>query len=357
MSWVPRESKNMSKNINRASGTLIHIGDEWLEDESIVYTVYDEDSIETLILEGLSQLKLGSLDLKRRVGWVDIVGLHNVELFKEIGRELKLHSLLLEDVLNTTQRSKVKDYGDHIFIIVKSAYMTEENTIETEQVSFILFEDKLISIREFKSDIFNATIDRLNKGSTSRKKGADYLLHSLLDEIIDNHLVVMEYLGDRIDTTEEALLESPRKQILNQIYDLKRELIYISSFVWPMKSVVSNLSKYDHKVLDEKTYPYIRRLSEDLSQISDMISTYRDICSNMLDTYMSSIGNKTNDVMKVLTIFSTIFIPLTFIAGVYGMNFEYIPELDWRYSYAIFWAVSVIITIVMIRFFKRRDWL
>lgn len=229
--------------------------------------------------------------------------------------------------------------------------------LDTEQISFLLFEKQLISFQESESSIFNPLIKRLAEGTYIRKNGADDLLYGLIDTIVDNYFLIMEKIGDDIDTVEDELLSNPTKEVLHEIYTLKRELVYIRNSLWPMRNIVSSLSRDDYGFIDEKTTHYFRDVHDHTIQMIDIIETYRDICSGMLDTYLSSIANKTNDVMKILTIFSTIFIPLTFLAGIYGMNFKYIPELNWKYSYPVFWIISIITTIVMIRFFKKKKWL
>jgi magnesium transporter len=198
---------------------------------------------------------------------------------------------------------------------------------------------------------------RLKEGTNIRKNGADDLLYGLLDAIVDNYFLIVEDIGEKIDTVEDELLLNPKKEILQKIYTLKRDLIYIRNSLWPMRNVISSLSKNDYDLIDGKTIYYLRDVYDHVIQMIDIIETYRDICSGMLDTYLSSIGNKTNEVMKVLTIFSTIFIPLTFLAGVYGMNFRYLPELNWKYGYFSFWIISIIIIILMLRFFRKKDWL
>ena len=235
--------------------------------------------------------------------------------------------------------------------------LVEDGELEVEQFSFILFKDLVISFQQWDSKIFDSILSRLSEGSNIRKNGADDLLYALTDTIVDNYFLVVEKIGENIDEVEDIVLLNPKREVLQEIYKLKRDLIYIRKTLWPMRNAISSISKNDYDLVDEKTLYYFRDVYDHIIQMIDIIETYRDICSGMLDTYLSSISNKTNDIMKVLTIFSTIFIPLTFIAGVYGMNFRYLPELNWKYGYASFWIISAVITGFLLRFFKKKNWL
>ncbi|MCQ4923414.1 magnesium/cobalt transporter CorA [Tissierella carlieri] len=351
---MTKESKNIAKIVNTPLGSLIHVGEKKVENIKITYTKYNNLELERKEINDLSKF---INDTDDKVKWLDIIGIHDTNLVNKICQSLKVHPLVIEDILNTSQNPKMEDYDDYIFLVTKLMYFNEEEELETEQISFILFKDKLISFQELETELFDGILCRLKEGTNIRKNGADDLLYGLLDAIVDNYFLIVEDIGEKIDTIEDELLLNPKKEILQKIYILKRDLIYIRNSLWPMRNVISSLSKNDYDLIDGKTIYYLRDVYDHVIQMIDIIETYRDICSGMLDTYLSSIGNKTNEVMKVLTIFSTIFIPLTFLAGVYGMNFRYLPELNWKYGYFSFWIISIIIIILMLRFFRKKDWL
>lgn len=352
---MPKEGKNIARNVNMPPGSLIHIGEKRMDDIIIVYRKYNSQEFEEKNLEKVDEFIYDKCNNK--VKWLSIIGLHDTNLISNLCETLNIHPLVIEDILNTGQGTKLEDYDDYLFLNTKLTFQNHKNEFDTEQISFILFKDKLISFQELESPIFNPLIKRLTDGTYIRKNGADDLLYGLLDATVDNYFLLMEEIGDRIDIIEDDLLSNPTNDILQEIYILKRELIFIRNSLWPMRNIISSLSKNEYELIDERTTYYLRDIYDHIIQMIDIIETYRDICSGMLDTYLSSIGNKTNEVMKVLTIFSTIFIPLTFLAGVYGMNFKYIPELNWKYSYHSFWIISIVITGIMIRFFRKKGWL
>ncbi|WP_313758262.1 magnesium/cobalt transporter CorA [Tissierella sp.] len=351
---MTKESKNIAKMVNIPLGSLIYVGEKKVENVKCTYTKYNSLEMERKEIHNLREF---INDIDKKIRWLDIIGIHDIDLINKLCEALEIHPLVIEDILNTSQNPKVEEYEDYIFLVTKMMYFNKDGELETEQISFILFKDRLISFRELDSKIFDTVLNRLKEGSNIRKNGADDLLYALVDAIVDNYFIIIEDIGEKIDYIEDDLLLNPKKEILQKIYLLKRELIYIRNSLWPMRNAISSLSKNDYDLIDGKTIYYLRDVYDHVIQIIDIMETYRDICSGMLDTYLSSIGNKTNEVMKILTIFSTIFIPLTFIAGVYGMNFKYLPELNWKYGYLSFWIISTIIIIVMLRFFRKKDWL
>ena len=320
----------------------------------IIYTRYNSDEFARDEMFDLDEIVLDKDD---KVKWINITSLENIDLINRVGERFKLHPLVIEDILNTDHMPKLEDYDKYLFLIIEGINLDDSEKMETKQFSFILFKDIIISFQESETGIFENILERLREGANIRKNGADDLLYALTDMVVDNYFLVVERIGEKIDEVEDKVLLNPRKEVLQEIYKLKRDLIYIRKTLWPMRNAVSSISKNDFDLVDEKTLYYFRDVYDHIIQMIDIIETYRDICSGMLDTYLSSISNKTNDIMKVLTIFSTIFIPLTFIAGVYGMNFRYLPELSWKYGYASFWVISLIITGFMLRFFKKKNWL
>ena len=288
--------------------------------------------------------------------WLDVTGLEDEPLIFNIGNGLNIHNLVLKDIIDVEQNPKIADYEDYMFLITKTTQYLDEELV-TKQISFILFKDKLISFSESTSDIFSGVNDSIKDMHNLRKNGPDDLLYYLLDQIVDNYFTTIETIGTKIDNLEDYLLDNPTKEFLSRVHSIKRQLIYMRSLLYHMRNVTSSLSKNEFDLIDGKTIYYLRDVNDQIMQIIDLVETYRDVCSNMLDTYLSSIGNKTNEVMKVLTIFSSIFIPLTFLAGVYGMNFKYFPEINWKYGYLGFWVISFLLIGFMIRFFRKKGWM
>lgn len=352
---MSKDEKNISRNINPPPESAVNEGEEKTKPTKMFYTKYDSKDIQRKKIEKIDEFIYDKQEGK--VQWLNIIGLQDTNLIQKLCEALEVHPLVIEDILNTGQAVKFGDYDDYLFVNTKSIIFNKEDELDTEQISFLLFKNLLISFQESESTIFKPLIKQLAEGTYIRKNDADDLLYGLLDNIVDHYFIILEELGDEIDTVEDELLFNPTREVLHKIYILKRDLIFIRNTLWSMRNLLSTLSKNEFDLIDEKATRYFRDVYDNAIQIIDIMETYRDICSGMLDTYLSSIANKTNDVMKILTIYSTIFIPLSFLAGVFGMNFEYMPELNWKYSYPVFWLVSIIITIMMIRFFKKKDWL
>jgi magnesium transporter len=346
-----------SKKQGLPPGSLIYTGKDnskKIEIETINY------SHELLLEEKISNIT----DLKyekdsKSVYWININGVHNTELLKTLGEKFIIHNLVLEDILNTTQRPKVEFFDDHIFLVIKMlSYNNKEAEIDSEQVSFILGHNYVISFQEKPGDVFDPLRNRIkNSSGKVRNLGSDYLAFALLDIIIDNYFILLEHLGEKLEKYEESLIKKADKEILNRIYFLKRENLLLRNSVWPVRELVSQLEKSDSGIIKKKTIIYFRNLYDHTIQVIDSVEIYRDLLSGLIELYMTGTSNKTNEVMKVLTIISTIFIPLTFIAGIYGMNFKYMPELGWHWAYFSVWGVMLILTILMLWFFRRKKWL
>ncbi|MDY0045213.1 MAG: magnesium/cobalt transporter CorA, partial [Syntrophales bacterium] len=293
------------------------------------------------------------------VTWINIDGLHDTGLIEKIGSNLGIHSLVLEDVLHTTQRPKIENYEDYILIVLRMLYYASDvHEIKSEQISIILGSHYVISFQELEGDVFEPLRERIrhNKGKI-RKSGADYLAYGLLDSIIDNYFVLLEKIGIQIGELEEELSTEPQKQTVEKIHSLKQEIIFLRKSVWPLREVIAECERTESDLIKEDLSFYLRDLYDHTIQVIDVVETYHDLLSGMLDLYLSRMSNKMNEVMKVLTIFASIFIPLTFIAGIYGMNFKYMPELEWKWSYPVFWVVIIVAALVMLAFFKKRKWL
>jgi len=352
-----RLTKKRSAKIGLPPGTLIHIGERKTEKVRIRILDYDEAQFEEEEAKTIEE----SFPFKDKstITWINIDGIHQVEIIEKLGNYFGLHPLLLEDILNTEQRPKMEDYGDYIFIVLKMLYLGEANNeIEAEQVSLILGSNFVISFQERGRDVFEPVRDRIrNAKGRIRKAGADYLAYTLLDAIVDNYFIILESLGETMEETEEQLTTNPNPETLQLIHALKKEMIFLRKSIWPLREVVSGLERCESSLIHESTGAYLRDVYDHTIQIIDTVESFRDMISGMLDIYLSSISNKMNEVMKVLTIFASIFIPLTFVAGVYGMNFSFMPELKWQWGYFGILGVMALVGISLMVYFRRRKWL
>ncbi|HDR46993.1 MAG TPA: magnesium/cobalt transporter CorA, partial [Geoalkalibacter subterraneus] len=292
------------------------------------------------------------------ISWINVEGLHQVEVIETLGQGFGLHPLVLEDILNTDQRPKVEIYDDYIFIVVKMLlYDTEHEGVRTEQVSLVLGKNFVISFQECHGDVFDGVRERLRHGRRIRFLGSDYLAYALIDAIVDSHFFILEKIGEEIEQLEDELLADPSPESLNQIHRLRREMILLRKSVWPLRELVSELSREDTPMVSRETGVFLRDVYDHCIQVIDTVETFRDLLGGMLDLYMSNVSNRMNEVMKVLTLIATIFIPLTFIAGVYGMNFEYMPELSWKWAYPAVWGIMIGVGIGLVFLFKKKNWL
>ncbi len=349
--------KRSSKKAGLPPGTLVHIGEKVTEKTRISLAEYDGQGFQEKELKDLETCYL--FPPEPAVTWVNVVGIQQVEVLEKVGSCFLVHPLALEDIPNTEQRPKVEDYGEDLFIVVKLiSYNERKDEIESEQISLILRPNALLSFQEKEGDDFAAVKERLRAGKGRlRKMGADYLAYTLLDIVVDQYFVVLEKLGERIEVLEGKLLADPSTATLQKIQKLKKEMLLLRKWVWPLREVISSLERGEFPGIQESTRIYLRDVYDHTIQVMDSIEIYRDMLSGMLDIYLSSLNNRMSAVMKVLTIIATVFMPLTFLAGVYGMNFKYMPELDWPWGYPLVLAVMAIIAILMLTLFRRKKWL
>lgn len=294
------------------------------------------------------------------ISWIDIEGLGNSEALTKFGEHFGLHPLVLEDILNTHQRPKLEEYENYFYVVARMLIAGKNpiDAVHSEQVSFILGKNFLITFQEIPGDVFDPVRQRVEQGrGKSRKMGPDYLLYALLDAIVDNYFVVLQSLADRIETVEQSVVWQPRREDLDIVHKLRRELLYLRRNVWPLREVVGSLDRSDSPLIAEETGIYLRDLHDHVVQVMDAVENFRDVLISVQDLYMSGISNRINEIIRVLTIISTIFVPLTFLAGVYGMNFRYFPELAWKWSYLAFWVISIVVVISLIAFLRRRKWM
>jgi len=358
-----KPAKKISDKAGLPPGTLVYIGEKKVENVRITYLDYDEENFEEKQVATIEEcLKFKDTPT---VTWINIDGLHNVEIIEKLGRRFELHPLILEDILHTGQRPKLEDFEKYIFVVlIMLSYNGDNQKIETEQVSIVLGSNFVISFQERVGDVFEKIRDRLrNAKGRIRKMGSDYLAYALLDAIVDSYFPILEKMGEKIETLEEELVTDPTEQTLQQIHRLKRKLIILRRSVWPLREVISGLQRTESALIKESTSLYLRDVYDHTIQIIDTIESFRDMVSGMVDLYLSSISNKMNSVMKVLTIIATIFIPLTFIAGIYGMNFNAekspfnMPELDWYWGYPVALLAMVVVAVIMLIYFRKKKWL
>lgn len=352
---IPSFLKTASK-AGMAPGALQHIGKQKVENSQITLWTYDEKTYEEKTITNVEDCK--QLINKDKMNWVNVDGAHDLNIIESLGKQFGLHALLLEDILNTTHRPKIEEFEDCFFVVVKMLrYIEGEKSVNVEQMSIVLKENLVLSFQEQSQDIFKPMCERLQAGKGKlRSSGADYLVYRILDAIADGYFTVLEKIGEDIELMEEQFLENPNDAFISSVYQMKREMLFIRKAIYPLRDVVVQLQRSDSPFISDTTAPFLRDMYDHTIQATDTVDTFRDLLANMLDNYLSIMSHKMNAVMKVLTIIATIFIPLTFIAGVYGMNFKYMPELEWPLGYPVIWGVMITVVIVMVAYFKKKRW-
>lgn len=354
--------RRRSEKAGLPPGELVYVGEETGASVSVTIIDYDEKGYRVRVADTMEECV--PYREKPGVTWINVDGLHDVPIIEKLGGCFGLHPLTVEDVLNTEQRPKTDITDEYVYIVLNMlTYDEQEKEIDSEQLSIVLGGNFVITFQERKGDIFDAVRERLkNDRGRIRKAGADYLAYSLIDGVIDNYFKVLEAIGEDIEEIEDELVADPSKETILNIHFLKRETIYLRRAVWPLREIISRLERGETPLIRPATAVYLRDIYDHTVQVIDTVETYRDLIAGMLDIYLSSISNRLNEIMKVLTIFAAIFIPLTFIAGVYGMNFNTqrsplnMPELNAYFGYPAVLAVMFAIAVVMLIFFKRRNW-
>ena len=349
--------KKASEKAGLPPGSPVHVGEIKVDEVTITLIDYDQTNYKELEIENIEE----SFPFKETptITWININGLHEVDIIKKIGKHFNLHSLVQEDIVHTGQRPKLENLEEHLFVILKMFYYREEeDEVEAEQVSIILGSDFVISFQEEEGDTFNFVRDRLrNNRGRIRRMGADYLAYVLIDSIVDNYFSILEKYGEKIEALEEELTTNSGIETLNTIHRLKKDIVLLRRFVWPLREVIGGLQREESSLISDSIMVFIRDLYDHTIQVIDSIDTLQEILSGLQDLYLSSVSNKMNEVMKVLTIFASIFIPLTFMAGIYGMNFEFMPELKLRWAYPALWVAMITVALGLLIFFRRRKWL
>ncbi|MDD4201953.1 MAG: magnesium/cobalt transporter CorA [Candidatus Omnitrophica bacterium] len=359
---MARFIKKISNTIGLEPGALVYVGEKKTEHVRISIIDYDQDKFTQKYIDNIEDCFL--LRDTKTVSWINIDGIHDTALIEKIGNHFNIHHLFMADIVNTSQRPKFEDAENYMFLILKMLYFDEkENDIKCEQVSLIVGQNFVISFQETEGDVFDILRNRIKmaKGKI-RKMGADYLVYSIIDALVDNYFVILEKVGENIESMEDDLINEPTPKSVQTIQDLKRDIIFLRKTIWPLREVINGLEKTESKLIKKTTAVYLRDIYNHTIQIIDTIESFRDTVSGTLDIYLSSVSNRMNEVMKVLTIIATIFIPLTFVAGIYGMNFNTaisplnMPELNWRYGYVFAWIIMISIVVGMVTYFKRKKW-
>jgi len=347
-----------SRKAGLPPGSLVHVGEKKSERTKITIMDYDGKAFQEK--EAKSVEECFSFKETATVTWINIDGVHDSELVGKLGSHFGVHPLILEDIMTTAQRPKMEDLGDYIYVVLRMLTCEKDKDgVFSEQVSMILGPNFVISFQESAGgDVFDPVRDRIRTGKGRlRTLGPDYLAYALIDAIVDNYFLVLEKIGERVEVLEEDLVTNPNQETLHEMHALKREMIYVRRSVWPLREVISGLERAESPLIKQTTGIFLRDVYDHTIQVIDTVETYRDMLSGMLDIYLSSVSNRMNQVMKVLTIIATIFIPLTFLAGVYGMNFKFMPELEWRWGYFVIVGIMLAVGITMLIIFRRKKWM
>ena len=355
---MPDSLRTASEKWGLPPGSLIHVG-EILEAETKISVIdYSKDNVEELRVRSIDEiLKYKESD---SITWVVVEGLTDVDTVERIGAMFGIHQLVLEDILNTHQRPKFEEFDNYLYIVLKSVQSEDEQfSVSYEQVSLLVLRNMVIAFKEETDNLFHPVLQQiLTSKGRFRTLGADYLTYAILDAVVDQNFILMDSLDDAVTSLEDSLLASePTPDTLNTIQRLKREIVSIRRHVSPVRELMAGMLRSESELIQEKTHIYLRDVADHTIRVIESIESYRDILSGLLDIYISSVSNKMNEVMKVLTVFASIFIPLTFLAGIYGMNFEYMPELKWKWAYPTLWTAFIAIPLVLIAYFRRKKWL
>jgi len=352
-----RFMKRISRKKGLAPGALIHIGERKIEKVGISMMKYTADHVNEISVQDIRQC--GPLKENDSITWINVNGIHQADLIETIGKIYDIHALTLEDIMNTAHRPKVEDFDTYVFLVIKMLQWDKpSDEIKSEQISLVVGHNYLMSFQENEGDVFGPLRDRIRKGKGRiRKLGSDYLAYSIMDAVVDHYFSILEIMGEKIEYLEDEILTNPSPEMLQHLHNMKGEMIYLRKQVWPLREIVNTLIRGDHPMMSENIHMYFRDVYDHTIHVIDTIESFRDILSGILDIYLSVASHRMNEVMKVLTIIATLFIPMTFVAGVYGMNFRFMPELEWKWGYVFVWCVMIGISGIMLLFFKRKSWL
>lgn len=352
----PRHLKKLSKKTGMPPGAVCYIGEQRDFIPNLNLIEYSPDFFEQKTIKRISEVDVAG---RNHVHWLNVEGIHDTQLIEQIGEHFQLHPLILEDIVNTSQRPKLEEYDNCVFITLKSLVFNEkEKRVTPEQISIVLFKNLVITFQEQIGDTLSEVLERIKLSKFKiRGKGTDYLVYALIDLIVDKYYFSIEALGSQLELLEDEVFNNPSPASLQKIQSIKHELLEVRRSVYPLREVINRFQKDDLDFINENNLKYFNDVYDHTIKIIDTIETYRELNTGLKDIYLSSISLKMNQIMQVLTIVGAIFIPITFLAGVYGMNFDYMPELHWKYSYPVFWLIILLIIGALITFFRRKKWL
>lgn len=353
---IPKMPSRFHKKKGKAPGTITYMGHRENLDSVVNILEYNENKFNVHAPGNIDEIVAHKGP--PLVSWIDIVGLSDEAFIEKVGKRFGLNSLIMEDIVNTQQRPKIDEYDTYIFGVFKMLYINDNNQLTYEHVALVLLENCVLVFQELEEDVFTGVRERIGKGSGRiRSRGADYLFFALLDAIVDNYFAVLEYLNEKIEALEELVYANPRPEVAQQIQELKKEVLRVRRWVYPVKELVGHLIETDNVLISKDTKIFLRDVLDHAIEVNESLQIYREMSMSLMEMYMSNMSNKMNEVMKVLTIMASIFIPLTFIAGVYGMNFDHMPELHWEYGYYMVWGVMIALFVGMMVYFRSKNWL
>jgi len=352
---MARMLKARSHKKGLAPGSVVYVGTGGADNLKIELLSYNAEQAEERSITAEFAALEPSADA---VTWVDIDSLQDTELIQQVGARFGIHELVLEDVVNTGQRPKLEEHDGYLYLVLKVLDLDEVGELRSEQISLILGDGYVLSFHDRESEVFSAVRDRIRSDTMRiRKMGADYLLYALVDTVVDDYYEVLESLGETLDSLEDELLVRSGPECAQRLHAVRRELIFMRRVIWPLREMMSDLYRCESPLIREETRPFIDDVHDHVMQVLDTVGTFRDLLAGLQDIYLSSVSSGMNEVMKTLTIIATLFIPLTFIAGIYGMNFEQMPELHWAWGYFSVWGVMAVVAATMLLYFRRKRWL
>jgi magnesium transporter len=354
---MPKTLRRIARKAGMPPGSLVYTGEKGHAPACITIIRYSDTDLVETGLDAFTECPLVADPAV--VTWINVSGIHQVKNLEKVGECFKIHPLVLEDILEVGQRPKIEDYDDYLYIVLDSIRpVAEDEKLVSEEISLVLGPHYVLSFHEGNGDIFAPIRDRLLKAKGRiRKLGADYLAYTLIDLIVDNYFVELEKFGDQVEFLEDEVVSRPTPRTLNAVHRFKNDMIMLRKSLWPLREVIARLERRESPLISENLGNYFRDVYDHTIIAIDTVETYRDILSGMLDIYLSSMSNRLNEIMKVLTIIATIFMPLTFVTSLYGMNFKYMPELGWRHGYYVVLGVIVVIAGAMLLYFRKKRWI
>jgi len=351
---IKKVARSKSK-LGKAPGAINYVGERKEQLTQISVLEYDYERLESHSPDPEDLKESLSPEL---TSFCDVVGLAQEDIIDKIGKAFNFNNLLLEDVVDTFQRPKIEEFDDHVFGVFKMLYLNQDDTLVIEHMAMVVSKGTVLVFQETKEDVFDGVINRIEqKFGRIRSRGADYLFFALLDAIVDHYYVVLDEVKEKLELLEEEVYEEPSQDTAKKIQQIKKEILRIRKWIFPVKDLVNRLIESEHELITKDTKLFLKDTMDHCIEINEDLALYREMSTSLMEMYMSSVSNKMNEVMKVLTVIAAIFIPLTFLAGIYGMNFEYIPELKYHNGYFVLWGVFILVGVGLLIFFKKKRWL